>query len=364
MIDTNVTEHIYIMIPALNPDELLTKYVDKLTELGFSHILLVDDGSNEDKKSIFTDLVDKYEQVELLVHEVNKGKGRALKDGIMYLNENHPDCLGVVTADSDGQHTPEDTYNVAVDLYNNSDCLILGCRDFSGDDVPYKSKKGNNITIGVFKLLYRKHISDTQTGLRGIGRSLFNMFAEIKGERFEYETCMLIDVIREGIEIREVPIKTIYMDNNSETHFRPVVDSVKIYSVIFGRFIKYMLSSLSSAIIDLLIFHLVNELILIKLGISCNIIIATVIARIVSSLYNFFMNRKVVFSAQKGSLSKQFVSYYALVVCQMLCSALLVSLFSGVFKCSSTIIKAVVDTVLFFASYQIQSRWLFKTSSR
>ena len=364
MTDTNVTGHIYIMIPAYNPDELLDKYVADLIKAGFSHILVVDDGSSQDRKYIFDNIVGKYENVELLTHEVNKGKGRALKDGLKYLMDNHSDCLGVVTADSDGQHTPEDTYRVAAELYNNPDALVLGCRDFSGDNVPKKSKTGNNLTIGVFKVLFGKYISDTQTGLRGIGQSLFEQFSGINGERFEYETCMLIDAVRDKIEIREVFIETIYIDNNSETHFRPIVDSLKIYSVIFGRFIKYIFASVSSALIDLTVFHVVNELILVKHGVIHNILIATVMARVISSIYNFCMNRKIVFGAEKGNVFVQLVSYYILVVCQMFCSALLVSKLSMLSGISSTFIKVIVDTVLFLVSYQIQSRWLFRIKRR
>ena len=357
-----VTEQIYIMIPALNPGRFLAPYVDDLIEIGFKHILLVDDGSRQEEKAIFAELNEKYEQVNVLTHEVNKGKGRALKDGFRYLIDNCPNCRGVVTADSDGQHSPKDTLNVAMELYRHQDSLILGCRDFDKDNVPAKSKTGNKVTRTAFRIFFRTKITDTQTGLRGMGRENFEFFTQIDGERFEYETCMLLDVSKAHIPIREVTIDTIYIDNNSESHYRPFVDSMKIFGVMFGRFFRYIISSGTSAIIDIAAFYVLNRWVFRGASLGTNIAAASLIARAISSIYNFCINRSLVFKATDGSLPKQIVKYYSLVVAQILCSAGLVYLFTSILNWPATIVKVIVDTILFFVSYKIQSNWLFNKS--
>jgi len=93
-----------------------------------------------------------------------------------------------------------------------------------------------------------------------------------------------------------------------------------------------------------------------------SILAATVIARVVSSFYNFNMNRKVVFQSEEG-YGKTMARYYALCVVQMLASAGLVTLvksFTPGGAGVATVIKAVVDTCLFVISYQIQKHWVFK----
>ena len=70
--------------------------------------------------------------------------------------------------------------------------LILGVRAFDQENVPAKSQFGNNLTRKVFRTLYKVDISDTQTGLRGIPTDFMKILLDVPGERFEFETRMLI----------------------------------------------------------------------------------------------------------------------------------------------------------------------------
>lgn len=122
------------------------------------------------------------------------------------------------------------------------------------------------------------------------------------------------------------------------------------------KIIKYILASGSSFFLDICLFTLINYL-LGFLG-SVSIIIATILARIISSLYNYFINSRYVF----GNFSKtSIVKYYILVVIQMFNSALLVYMLS--FKLtmiSDTIIKVFVDVVIFVINYVVQKKVVFK----
>jgi glycosyltransferase involved in cell wall biosynthesis len=226
---------IAVLIPALEPDERLPEYVTGLINAGFSKIIVVNDGSS--------DLYDKYFDecrnagCIVLKHAVNQGKGRSLKTGINYYlnNFDRQVCGGIVTADSDGQHSVQDTVRIAKALTENKDSLILGTRDFKLPDVPFKSRSGNTITTKVFETIYKEHINDTQTGLRGIPDSFLEECMKLSGERYEYEISMLISAVRHKIDIRQETISTIYYDDNKGTHFDPVKDSLKIYAVIFTK---------------------------------------------------------------------------------------------------------------------------------
>ena len=314
-----------IVIPALNPPEELIDYVGRLRSSGLEDILIVDDGSSEKYKHIFVELKEKY-GCQLLTHAKNLGKGRALKNAFNYFLT-MPDAEeynGLVTADSDGQHRVEDVVKMVGEIEKHPESLVLGCRDFDSKNVPPKSKFGNKLTKVVFRILYGRSITDTQTGLRGFPKKILKGMIDIPGERFEYETKMLIHTFEENISIAETTIETIYYENNAETHFNPIKDSLKIYKVIFGSFFKYLLSSLSSFIVDIGLFQVMLWTILL-IGINRGtlpIIVSTVLARIFSSYFNFTMNKNFVFNGEK-SIRKTIMKYYSLAAIQMCMSAAL-----------------------------------------
>lgn len=348
-------DDVVIIIPAYNPDgnRLLT-YLSDLIDKGFSNILIINDGSQEQHTSEFQNYSRKG--CTVITHENNLGKGAALKTAYKYLLKRHEDLLGVITVDSDGQHTSEDVKKIYDTLREHPTSLILGCRDFfNAVGIPEKSLVGNRVTIKTFELLYGKRISDTQTGLRGIPFSLLKRHLNIQGNRFQYEMNVLIDSVVNGINIVEVPIKTVYFDNNSETHFRPIIDSVKIYGVLFSRFIKYLISSLLSAIIELLVFQIFIVLLKNKFPIIY-IILSTAIGRIFSWIFNYTFNKKIVF---RSSSNNSGIKYLILGCCQLLVSSLLVSGICLALGLAEAPVKIVIDTLLFFVVYFIQSKFVF-----
>jgi len=349
--------NVLIVIPALDPDEkILIEYVRELKEKGLEHILIIDDGSNANKQSLFRELEEK-EHCIVLRHAVNMGKGRALKDAFnYYLTHFSLDDSGVITVDSDGQHTVEDVIKVKKVLADHPESLILGVRDFSQNNVPPKSAFGNKVTKDIIRLLYGGSITDTQTGLRGISSAILPTFLTLFGERFEYETGMLIEALRNKLSIFEVSIETVYYEGNKETHFHPLTDSWKIYKLILGTFLKYSLSSLSASLVDLGIFQLFIFA-LSDFSLGNKIWISTVIARVISSIYNYLINRNIVF--KKNSKEASLIKYYVLCICQMCASALLVYIFCSIIELPKLIPKIIVDSLLFLISFRIQQEWVF-----
>ena len=139
-----------IVIPSYEPDEKLLGLLKRLRENGFVHIVVVDDGSGESYTHFFKEAREAY-QCKVLHHAVNQGKGRALKTAFNFCLQEFQDLIGVITADSDGQHTPECILSCAQALISNPDSLILGSRCFEGDDVPARSESGNKRTRIVMK---------------------------------------------------------------------------------------------------------------------------------------------------------------------------------------------------------------------
>ena len=344
-----------IIIPSYEPDERLRPLIVSLNEANLGPIVVVDDGGEEKYNHYFEEA--KELGCTVLVHEVNQGKGRALKDAFKYCLETYPGMLGCVTADSDGQHTPSDIEKCILALEENPDCLVMGCRDFSGENVPWKSSLGNNSTKNVCKFLCGVSVSDTQTGLRAIPSKFMAELLEVKGERFEFETRMLVKT-KDNYKIVEVPIETVYdSKENHQTHFRPIKDSIKIYGIFGAIFAKFLFSSLSSSAIDMTIFTFLCWIF--KGDTKFYVALSTILARMVSCTYNYLINFHIVFKSKENK-GKALLRYIILAVIQMCASALLST--AGVFltKGHELPVKIVVDVALFCISYIIQREIVFK----
>ena len=328
---------------------------------GFQHIVIVDDGSKDDRQRFFEKAA-ALPGCVVLHHEGNKGKGRALKTAFRYVLDELPEAEGVITIDGDGQHLVGDIIACGDVMLQNPGKVVLGCRNFDLPGIPPRSVAGNKTTARMFRLCYGIKLSDTQTGLRAIPRSCLERFCAIEGERFEYETNMLLHMKRMGIGFIEQPIETVYEDENVRSHYDPVKDSWRIFKIMF----KFLLSSFGSTLIDLGLFYLVMRLFGSRIGAYAELT-ATVIARVCSSFANFNANNTVVFS-NKGSYKRALFRYYCLCIPQMLVSAGLVTLINRLLSNSvpiiATLIKFAVDTCLFFISYQIQREWVFSQKEK
>ncbi len=352
---------ISVVLPSLDPDEKLIAVVDGLLEYGFSHIILVNDGSKPENLHYFTDLAAQHPQITLLHHEVNKGKGAALKNAFNWFLQNRPDGLGVVTVDGDNQHHPEDTRACCEHMLATGK-TVLGCRDFTLDHVPARSRFGNHTTSAIFKIFVGMTISDTQTGLRAIPRNVLEELVSVYGDRFEYETNMLLAFKTKGIDFDEVKIRTVYIEENKSSHFRVIHDSWRIYKLILAHFFRYTLSSLTSAVVDTGAYALLSWVLPLS-GFALTAA-AGISARVISSLLNFFMNQRLVFQT-KVDTKKAMLRYYCLALPQMAAQVLLTQGVYALFGIPDsanllrTVIYAVVMTVLYFLSYMIQQRWVF-----
>ncbi|WP_372629176.1 GtrA family protein [Cohnella sp.] len=346
-----------ILIPSLEPDEKLLSYVEQLKEYFLLNIVIVDDGSGEKYQPLFRKLGENG--CVVLRHAENLGKGAALKTGFQYIDQQFDNVSCVVTADSDGQHAAEDVYRLAEEAMRHPEALVLGVRDFGAGGIPPKSLLGNRITSFMFAALYGKRLSDTQTGLRAFGPRLLALMQGVRGSRFEYELQMLISCIQSGIPIATLPIQVIYENGNAGTHFKAVRDSARVMGVLFSNFAKFISSSLTGAVVDLGIAWLLIDLLRPMLGQQdyLRILLATVIARIVSIMVNYLLNTHFVFRKKdsRGSLWR----YLTLCALVILLSSTGVYIIHTVFFMSEKIAKLICDALLFLLSYQAQRRWVF-----
>jgi glycosyltransferase involved in cell wall biosynthesis len=219
-----------VLISARRHEAALTPLVDSLLHAGFGAIIIVDDGSPAEDQPAFAALAVK-QGVHLTRHAINLGKGRALKTGVKYFINVFPELHGLITADADGQHTVGDIVRVGEALLSHPGRAVLGSRSFTGE-VPLRSRFGNALTRLLFRIASGEAVKDTQSGLRGFSSALLAEVAALDGKRYEYETAVLMHLCRHGHAPMQVPISTIYIDDNRSSHFDPVRDSMRIGFVL------------------------------------------------------------------------------------------------------------------------------------
>ena len=337
----------WVIIPAYKPDKELISIAEQMWECG-CRLVVVDDGSGEEYGEVFDAVSD---ICVILRHPENRGKGAAIKSALTYIEEKriHRDIVGIM--DADGQHLPEDMIRLLEVAEESARTMVLGVRNV-GQKMPLRSRLGNEITRGVFHLVSGVRVSDTQTGLRAFGTELIPRLLEIEGERYEYEMNVLLTLAREKVHIEEVKIKTIYKDeDNSTSHFRTVIDSLRIYKDI----LKFTFSSMSSFVIDYLLFGI---LMLIFPHTAVYILCANIIARVVSSYYNYSMNCKYVF--KKGKEIRTAIDYFLLAGCILVMNNVILESFVQVLRIPVYPAKILTECLLFLISWTVQRHMIFR----
>lgn len=336
-----------VIIPAYKPDETLVIITDQLWGYG-CRIVVVDDGSGEEYQKVF----DKISDICIILkHSENRGKGAAIKTALAYVKEDFWDGDVIGVMDCDGQHLPEDMMKLFTFAGSHRKTMVLGVREV-GKDMPLKSRLGNQITRTVFRIASGVKVTDTQTGLRAFSSELLDRLLLVEGERYEYEMNVLMTLAKAGIPIEEVPIHTIYRnENNSGSHFRAVQDSLRIYKDIF----KFMLSSFSSFILDYVLFSL---LMIFLPHAAVFVLAANVLARMVSAVYNYSMNCRFVFhTGRKMSTALQ---YFELAVFVLFMNNVILELFVQFLGLSVYPAKLMTECVMFLLSWMIQNKVIFR----
>lgn len=334
-----------VLIPTYEPDHRLIELIARLQAITDDPIVVVDDGSGERYRPIFEAV--KSAGCTVLTHNVNLGKGRALKTGFAYIRESGAKD-GVVCADSDGQHAPKDIVAVGRSIASGRKRIVLGSRKFTGK-VPLRSRFGNRLTSKIYDAATGIRVEDTQTGLRGYPSEMLGWLCQVPGERFEYEMNLLLEAPARGYAIAELPIDTIYLDDNRSSHFRPLVDSLKVYL----PFLKFGASSLLAGLIDFIVLLLLQWW-------TSHLLLSVVLARLASSAANYAVNRRYVFGRpQQTPVLRSMQRYYLLVAAIVGLNYGLLHLLHITLGIHLIPAKLATECLLFLLSYGMQRKYVY-----
>lgn len=363
------------LIPAYKPNIQLLEFVKGIEEHGMD-CLIVNDGSGEEYLSLFHK-IERETEARVLSFPENRGKGAALKAGLEYLQKENAGLQGnftLITLDADGQHLLKDALNLLSVAEEKKDALILGSRTQSKDS-PLRSRIGNSITKEVFNLCTGVEVKDTQTGMRAFSGKMIPEMLDIPGERYEYEMNVLLYLAKEGVPMEEVPIETVYINDNAESHFDTVKDSYRIYKQI----LKFSASSLLSFLADFLLYSFFFL-------ITGGLFVSNFLARVISLHLNFFLNKTMVFSGeedieeskkrientkvQKGTKwnlsalksfkKEEYLSYLGLAAFIFIINSFILSGIVGSLGMNPYLAKILTEGLLFCLSYFVQKKWIFE----
>jgi putative flippase GtrA len=338
-----------VLIPAYCPNAALIPLIRELIrELQGTRpdvIVVVDDGSGPDYQALF-DEVRQIRGAHLLRHAINLGKGAALKTGINYILCNWPSTPGIVTADADGQHHPDDILKVERRFLQSPGSIVLGARSFEGQ-VPVRSRIGNAATRGILRLVLGHNVHDTQTGLRAIPAALLPTLLTIRATGYEFELEMLIAAKHLGIAVVEEPIRTIYEPGNRSSHFNPLLDSMRIYFVL----LRFSMISLMTAAID-------NAVFFAMLSFSGHLLQSQICGRAVAVIFNYTMVRKSVFHSGRRH-AVVLPRYLMLVAASGSLSYAAILFLTARFSLPVITAKIMAETVLFFGNFALQRDFIF-----
>jgi glycosyltransferase involved in cell wall biosynthesis len=333
-----------VLIPAYQPCEALLTLTTDLISAGVAHLVIVNDGSTRGTHIFET--LRQIPECDVVVHSINLGKGRALKTGLNHILLRYPDSCGVVTMDADGQHATQDVLKISAALQDGASELLIGSRQF-GRDIPFRSWLGNVITRNVLHVVAGLKLSDSQSGLRGLPMQFVPTLLRLDGEQYEYEMNMLLAARQAAVPIRQVPIQTIYLDNNSSSHFNPILDSMKIYFVL----LRYGFTSLVTSFIDQVAFFM-------ALHAGLSMAASLVVGRGVASIFNLASNRRFVFKS-RGELTGIIMRYYSAMAIAGILAYTLINSAVRAFGWSIMTAKIVVESCLFLLSFVVNREFVF-----
>lgn len=354
-----------IVIPAYNPPASFAGYISELKKAGFQDIIVVNDGSRTDKLPVFY----KVERAGALVltHEENKGIGASLRTAMTYYQEHFSGQTdGIITLNSDRLTSVADVQKMAESLHNEQEmgsyAIVVGSRDFGSHLVTDYDYRMNVLMKLIYHMLMGVRLGDPMSGIFGIPDLRVQHCLDVPSERYSYETAMLMSF--EKIGFLQVPVHYVSFEKGYEKARRPG-DTFGIILTVVKKFILYSITSLMASIVDIIMFGIFTGVTF--RGQMFAILYATVCARLISASVNYLLTKHFVFhfkSDKAQQSAKSAGEFMALSAVQCLLSALIVSVLKGVLGGSAVGFKVITDVVLFFLSYKIQHKYIFKDDKK
>jgi glycosyltransferase involved in cell wall biosynthesis len=188
-----------------------------------SEVLVIDDGSSD-----ATAEEARRAGARVISFPANRGKGAALAAAFADLFGRGFD--GVVTLDADGQHLPEEIPKLLSAAARGGD-LVLGIRDHLFGEMSAVRRASNRLSSKAISFAAGQRLADIQTGFRFYSRRLIETVG-FPEARFEAESAVVVRAARRGFRVVTVPVHLGFADGRTTSHYRPLIDSLRIAGAV------------------------------------------------------------------------------------------------------------------------------------
>jgi len=196
---------ISIIIAAYNEERVILDVIKEVNRAGDYQIIIVDDGSSDNTFLVASG----HEGVLVLRHKINRGKGAAVKTGIIAANILGSDV--VVTMDGDGQHDPDDIKTLVCPIVCDGYDVVLGSRMVQSDGMPFVKIIANKVGNFVTWVLYGIHVSDSQSGFRAYSHYAAGII-DTRADKYEYDSKVIREINNHRLKFKEVPVSVRYTE--------------------------------------------------------------------------------------------------------------------------------------------------------
>lgn len=224
------------LIPAYNEEETIEEVVSRVRKSENIVPVIIDDGSTDRTSELA-----KKAGAIVLEHKANRGKSEALKTGIDYVLQNYPEVRYFVVVDADMQYLPEEWSRLVDPLRKDRADYVIGCRRWK--IVPFRHRVGNFVWRTVFNFFFNTKLLDTNCGFVAFKREVVEKMERSRTKAFGYyggyiiDNAMIIQMIKSGFRVKNVPVTVIYKEKRSVKSGVRVVLGVLLFIIKEG--IKY-----------------------------------------------------------------------------------------------------------------------------
>ena len=187
-------------------------------------VLVVDDGSDDN-----TGERAREAGARVLRVEENQGKGHALRLAFEeFFSQGYE---AVISLDADGQHRADQIPLLLETWQRTGADLVLGTRDHLYAGMSPLRRFSNTVSSRLISTVAGRSMQDIQTGFRLYTRRLIQAVG-FPEARFQAESAVVVRTLRRGFELATVPIDLAEIDGRSTSHYRPLVDSLRIAGAV------------------------------------------------------------------------------------------------------------------------------------
>lgn len=327
-----------ILMPVYNPSERIVNYVKKLKENNYQ-VVLINDGSKSEYHSLFEKMV---HDCKIISYPLFKGKGYAIKKGIHYIKEHLQDKKGIIILENEYDLMHINHIRTLINKNSQKMCVV--------------HHKGKRFLTKLFSMIYNKKFIDVDSELFGFSMNYLDQMMTVDENCYEVQS--LIQSVQNNQEIEEIQLE------NKQQPFHLKNKTIQVLYVIFLHLIRFVSSSIISSVIDVLLAWILLDVL--KIWMTSDfwrIALSSLIARVLSAIVNYVINKKYVFK-EKTNSKQTAIRFLILTIVITILSTLFVYVASSLHIMSEKLAKPVGDLLLFLLSYSAQTKWVFKNNER